>query len=92
MSRSSRSTQKIEPKASGDMMSKIKIGVAVALLLVGVFLILKNFNLIGSDPATAKLPPAPSPTEGLTEPEKKVYEQLKIEQAESFKKRPPAGS
>ncbi|MFA6043545.1 MAG: hypothetical protein WC718_01050 [Phycisphaerales bacterium] len=88
----SSSKKKAAASESGDMMSKVKIGVAVVLLLAGVFLILKNFNLIGPDPATAKLPPAPPPTEGLSEPDKKVYEQLQIEQAENLKKHPPAGS
>lgn len=81
-------------KSSGgaDTMTKIKLGGAIAVLVIGVLLILWNFNIIGPDPATAKLPTPPSPTEGLSAPEKKVFEQLKAEQVEQERKHPPAGS
>lgn len=79
------------PEAGMDIGAIAKLSFAVIILLAGLYMILNNFNVF-SDPTKAPLPIPPAPESTLPPEDQKVYEQLKLEQAEQAKTRPPAGS
>lgn len=91
MPRASLGSSKKAVEKEGLSADKIKLVVAVVILVIGLGLILYNFGLIGPNPATRPLPPQPVQIDVPPEEQKQI-EQAKQRQEEYMKTHPPSGS